>query len=1055
MPGSQRAFDIFFIYHPDDSGFVQDLARRLEAKNLRCWLDENEFGDDEDGPHRLTDGILRSYSVAMVLTPSSAASQLCNTLIEFAVVNSKRFVTLVVNEDIAVDIHPAIAANPYVFFREEGDFSVGVSTLVASLPANEHLRFHTELLVLAHSWDRQGRDPQMLLPPERAERARLWLLEGTQRSPKPSQLQVAFIHASRRQKPAPKRGLTRYLVGAFAAALVIGGLAFALQSAIASQVAATATAEFLGTAEAERDAELALASTATAQSDRDAQLLAELAATSGSIAREVRGTAEAQIAQATRNAAAAMTVEARATRQAANMRATETARLNRERQAQTILQAAETALAAGQFELSLALAWDVAQSLEQAYLAYPVLRRIAALSPVLSLDGIALARLQPGGRQLAVIPTALDRVQIYDSEDGSLLFEIQDQAGELTALEYSRDGEYLITAASDGELVVRDSDSGAANWRMAAHGGPISALAVSHDGARVFSAGTDPLLAAWDRARGDVLAQFDADLGEFRAPSQLLVSEDDSRLVGWSDTGGRTIMAQWAAETLDLLTADTGGRVYLGADPPGGLAYSGGRRSPAYAGDPNVGELRLWELDTGQPLARLGDGFNWSDRDAGATADSDRLLYIAFRGEDALVGVEDHAGRRRAVMVNLNDGAAQRTLQSSLVGRLISADFVSPQVLLSATEDGQIVLWSSADGRVIRQIGLAPDPIAQITVSDSADYVLGQTITGKANLWQIAAGEREPLLTLDGMADVSVNHAGAALLIVDGGGTQLQDVASGEILMRADGSRLTRMNRSGTHLAVTSDDAMAVYDSENGARLMEWPAPVDEIRELYLSPSGANIIFSDVFGNLFLQKSGRADPLRLITNDAGPALWLRFSPTGAFLSIHADRALLWDGAGSSPSQVFALGMPASYALDERFDAAFDAEGESLIFFARLDNQLAGVTVISLDGELLRRQTFVEVESGRLSPGRPGRCSCITWMATPTSLILSMARSCIAWRRAILRCASRRSGCPRSGSTPLPMVNCWFGTCPPMLWSNVSTMPTAQSISPSTAAGIWP
>ena len=80
---------------------------------------------------------------------------------------------------------------------------------------------------------------------------------------------------------------------------------------------------------------------------------------------------------------------------------------------------------------------------------------------------------------------------------------------------------------------------------------------------------------------------------------------DGERVIGWAEAEGRTEMAQWSAETLELLTADSDGRVYRGYDERGNIGYSGGSSLPAYPGDANTGDLIFWDLSTGRQVARL------------------------------------------------------------------------------------------------------------------------------------------------------------------------------------------------------------------------------------------------------------------------------------------------------------------------------------------------------------------------------------------------------------------------------------------------------------------
>ena len=70
-------------------------------------------------------------------------------MIQHAVNSSKRIVSLILDEDIEVEVHPAIADNPFVFFRERDSLAEQVDELRQYLKVDQETRLHTELLVAA------------------------------------------------------------------------------------------------------------------------------------------------------------------------------------------------------------------------------------------------------------------------------------------------------------------------------------------------------------------------------------------------------------------------------------------------------------------------------------------------------------------------------------------------------------------------------------------------------------------------------------------------------------------------------------------------------------------------------------------------------------------------------------------------------------------------------------------------------------------------------------------------------------------------------------------
>ena len=969
MQDSSSFYDIFFIYHPEDLDFLRQLEAQLRMRDIRCRFDEEEFSGTSQGPQALLNGILHSHTVAIILSPDSAASQLCNELIEFSVTNSKRFVSLIIDENIKVDVHPAIAENAYVFFREEDDLESSIDSLLPFLAVDTHLKLHTELLVSANHWQQYQQLSDALLLPERVEEARQWLADGANRAPKPSELQVEFIHASRRQKAPQKRPKSRYVVLALLTIVVLVAIATTTNSLAASRAAAQATAAYASTSLAGTNIALAIAETATAESNSAARTLSNIAATSASRAQAFRQTVTSQAATATLQAEKTATQEALTAVYLANLRATEIFNLEKDTAAQAVIDGAAQALASGDQNLALALAWYAAQTFDHPGPALNLLREIDASSPLSVFQDISSLRVHPAGHQFALIPLSFDSVLVVDGESGALQYEITDHESDISALAYSRDGQFLVTGSLDGEVVIRDIADGSVLHRLAAHGGAVTAIAMNRSGDTMISAGTDPLLASWDLERGEELARYANDADDSTAALELLVTADDSRLIAWSNAGGKPVMAQYDAGSLELLTADTGGRVYLGHHENGRIAYSGGRTLPAYAGDPNTGDLSFWDLNTGQQIASLTEGFKWSLLSGGSIATAtDSLEYIAFHEDNALLGARNSSGEHRAVLVNIVDGSPQRAFDGDIIASLASASFLDQQTILSATTDNRVIVWSTVTGSQIREIGRTPFTLARLDVAANGRFVLGQGADGTVYQWDVN-GDSEGLINVfDNETDkVVVNQAGTALLITDERGTHLQRITGNETPLFSEDNKLTRTNEASSHFAIYSPQAINIYDALDGEHLAGWTIDIGDPSDIHMSPSGLRVILSATDETLWLLHPENDEPMQLSTGNAGPSTLVRFATDGsAFVTLHRERALLWQDGGAAPTQAFDLGLTPELAAQATVHIAFNPAGDQLLFFVRLGNGLGSLTRYALQDGTAQRHTFINVDRAELT-----------------------------------------------------------------------------------------
>ena len=466
------------------------------------------------------------------------------------------------DEQIEVEVHPAIAEHPFVFFRDEDEFVARIEELRGHLTLDRSVTLHSELLVAADRWQRGGRRPDLLLPSERNAEARAWLAEASTGEAKPSSLLVEFIHGSRRVQPTSGRPVSTWL--AFGAAGVIAFIAafFILQAIFESQAQARVAAEATSTAEAE----LALTSAVlTAASNSAVSVIDEIAAT----AEAVRLTALAQASEATALAAVTQTAQYAVDLQATNARATQVFALERDAEGRRLLDEADTILNAGDAQLALALAWAAKDSLDDPKGAYRLLRRALTTSESKAINDVATLKFHPDGGSFAIVPRTGDRVQIYDSDTWTLQHELKDQAAPITVLAYSRDGTFLITGAEDGEIVIRAGADGEPRERLMAHQSAVTAVALDAAAGRLVSAGSEPLLAHWDLETGERLASYAAADDETLRIDKLIVTEDGGRIIGWSNDGGVLLMRQREGETLELISAEDGAPVYRGTDRNG------------------------------------------------------------------------------------------------------------------------------------------------------------------------------------------------------------------------------------------------------------------------------------------------------------------------------------------------------------------------------------------------------------------------------------------------------------------------------------------------------
>ena len=948
MPDETRYYDLYLIYHPDDIALVRRIAAQLNAMGSRCRFDEDDFSKGALDIAALKESLLRSHTVGVALSPASAASQLCNELIQHAVNNSKRLVSLIHDDDIEVEVHPAIADNPFVFFRERDDLAARVDELRPLLAVEPETRLHTELLAAADIWQRRGRRTSQLLPAERAAEARQWLASGSAGRLKPSPLLVEFIHSSRRQRQSSAPRLPRARLGLALLVLIVVAIGFlllraALEANQAARAAAAATEAAL--------AQVAMTqAAATAASDSALSLVDNLAATSASIAEAVQRTAEANAAAATKAYHATEAALAAATQ----MRATEIYERARDADATRLVEAAQAALDAGDTELALALAWVAKDALDEPKPAYRALRRTAAMASGMSMDASALPSFQPGGAHFAIVAEAGRSLRIYECESWTLVAEHSDQAAPITQLAYSPAGDRLVTAAGDGGIVIREADTGAAIARIAGHEGAVSALAFAPNGDRFYSAGAAPLLAAWD-TNGNSLASFSPVDEPGAAIDELLATADGGRVLGWTNEAGGRGMWQWTADELARLDLESD-LVYRGYDKSGRYGYTGGRSLPAYPGDTNTGDLTIWSLADDEAAARLDEGFNWSLSELSAPTDD--LLFIAFHDDTALIGVKSSDGSKRAVLLSLPGGEVEGQFDSGLPADLISAAFVDAHTLLSQTTDGRLVLWSPQTGALIRELS-ADAGIRGFSFDAAANTISALTDGGRARLWRLRPNWGAEMTALpDALPGTGISPSGEQLLKLTGHSAQLLEIETGEVLYEI---KAQFAQQAGEGFATLDGETLRLHESRAGAELAAWSADWQAPLDLHVADDGAPLLVADAGGELWLLRSDDQGAQKLESVTPDPPRQISFSADAArMLSLHQERALLWDLDSREALGSYDLGSALAW------DASFTPGGR-LAFFTLLQGGLASLTTLEPPETLASQHTYIGIEAGAFLP----------------------------------------------------------------------------------------
>jgi WD40 repeat protein/energy-coupling factor transporter ATP-binding protein EcfA2 len=437
--------------------------------------------------------------------------------------------------------------------------------------------------------------------------------------------------------------------------------------------------------------------------------------------------------------------------------------------------------------------------------------------------------------------------------------------GNLSALEFSRDGTRLAAASLDGSVTTWDLRRRADRPRRVSTGPDATQAAVDGDG-RLLALGTGKgTVRLWDVARGRELAPL---AGHAGAVEDVAVSAD-GRLVAAGGFDRRLIV--W-----DAATGQPVGEPFSGHDAKlESVAFSpDGRRLASGSDD---GSVILWDLHPREPLATPLTGHHqavWSvafspdgrtlasGGDDGTAALWDtatgrrlgaplvargKVQTVAFSPDGRLLATGGHAvllwdlaARRQPVELSVDSGAATTAVAFSPDGRVLAA----------GDEHGAVVLWDVAarqpvaepqgHGGLVTRVAFSPD--GRTLASSGADgAVLLWDVAGHRPLGALRAGQGDAVRSVafdpaDG--HLASGHDDGTIRLWDPGRQRLEATLAGH----AGRVYAVAFDGGGRTLASAGADGTAVLWRQDQGRWRRLDEPLrghtDTVAGVAFTPDG-------------------------------------------------------------------------------------------------------------------------------------------------------------------------------------------------------------------------
>lgn len=190
-----------------DGATLHQLRRSLQREGITVWVPQHDVATGQDLPTAIAQGIEKADNLVYLLSPSAIQSQRCHDELAYAKSLQKRIIPIWVQPVPLDQMPPELADLHYIDLTDNqtaADYDLDESELLRIL--KQEATYHEDhkiLLVKALKWERQHRNPSILLRGYNLRHIETWIKTAQQRSQQPpTPLQLEFVAESLRQPPA-------------------------------------------------------------------------------------------------------------------------------------------------------------------------------------------------------------------------------------------------------------------------------------------------------------------------------------------------------------------------------------------------------------------------------------------------------------------------------------------------------------------------------------------------------------------------------------------------------------------------------------------------------------------------------------------------------------------------------------------------------------------------------------------------------------------------------------------------------------------------------------
>lgn len=441
-------------------------------------------------------------------------------------------------------------------------------------------------------------------------------------------------------------------------------------------------------------------------------------------------------------------------------------------------------------------------------------------------------------------------------------------------------------ASAPAELVAVWGDGRLAPWA------PPQAVAFLPGGKQLVSAGQDHLVTLWNAENGLPIHRFQANEAELNIHFESMAVSSDGKTVaaGASNVEHLVLWDVATRREWRKIAVGAGGATALAFQPRGTLLAVGGKD----------GTLRLWDFLKGTVKLDLKGQPGWI-RSMAFSPDGTWLVS----GSQA-TGTFHLPGAPGQVRVwNVASGQPLHTLGSSQMGYAVAVTH-DGSLLAAAGNGGKIQLWQAQTGKPIRTLQAPWDKAVSLTFTPDGQRLVASGDDTSVRVFNVESGEETRCLlrTLGMVYSLAMTEQGQLVAIADHAGRlRLCDVVSGEerFPRGAHHARVLAMSllSSGAWATAGTDGTILLWNAAS-------PEPIGQLRGrrgfvLALAHHGDRGLLAsgDNEGAVHLWNPERQLQLWSVQAHASRVKSLAFTPDGGqCISVGDDGWVkAWDPAG--------------------------------------------------------------------------------------------------------------------------------------------------------------